>query len=78
MSLAQQILKDDKSKLSTIIACGCATVALIYHQRAVREQLSNIFMVSFIFCFFFFIIIINRHRGRERAILKRVSMSITV
>lgn len=38
------LLRDDKSKMATLIACGASAVALIYYNREVRNQIANIFM----------------------------------
>lgn len=43
------LLRDDKSKMATLIACGASAVALIYYNREVRNQIANIFMVRFLF-----------------------------
>ena len=39
------LLKDDKSKVATLVACGASAAALIYYNREVRNQIANIFMV---------------------------------
>tara|TARA_B100000519_G_scaffold188748_1_gene186586 strand:+ start:318 stop:476 length:159 start_codon:yes stop_codon:yes gene_type:complete len=41
------LLKDDKSKVATLVACGASAAALIYYNREVRNQIANIFMVRF-------------------------------
>merc|ERR1712100_567699 len=38
------LLKDDKSKVATLVACGASAAALIYYNREVRNQIANIFM----------------------------------
>ena len=39
------LLKDDKSKVATLVACGASAAALIYYNREVRNQIANIFVV---------------------------------
>ena len=46
------LLRDDKSKMATLIACGASAVALIYYNREVRNQIANIFMVRFLLLLF--------------------------
>jgi len=43
------LLRDDKSKVAALIACGASVYALIYYNREVRNQIANIFMVRFLF-----------------------------
>ncbi len=47
-NLIASLLRDDKSKMATLIACGASAVALIYYNREVRNQIANIFMVRFL------------------------------
>ena len=46
------LLRDDKSKMAALIACGASAVALIYYNREVRNQIANIFMVRFLLILF--------------------------
>ena len=46
------LLRDDKSKMAALIACGASAVALIYYNREVRNQIANIFMVRFLLLLF--------------------------
>jgi len=48
-NLIASLLRDDKSKVATLIACGASVYALIYYNREVRNQIANIFMVRFLF-----------------------------
>ena len=41
----EALLKDDKTKVGALVAAGLTVAALMYHQRAVRNQVANIFMV---------------------------------
>ena len=50
-NLIASLLRDDKSKMATLIACGASAVALIYYNREVRNQIANIFMVRFLLLF---------------------------
>jgi hypothetical protein len=47
-NLIASLLRDDKSKMATLIACGASVYALIYYNREVRNQIANIFMVRFL------------------------------
>ena len=51
-TLIASLLRDDKSKMATLIACGASAVALIYYNREVRNQIANIFMVRFLLLLF--------------------------
>ena len=51
-NLIASLLRDDKSKMATLIACGASAVALIYYNREVRNQIANIFMVRFLLLLF--------------------------
>ena len=51
-NLIASLLRDDKSKMATLIACGASAVALIYYSREVRNQIANIFMVRFLLLLF--------------------------
>ena len=51
-NLIASLLRDDKSKMATSIACGASAVALIYYNREVRNQIANIFMVRFLLLLF--------------------------
>jgi len=51
-NLIASLLRDDKSKMAALIACGASAVALIYYNREVRNQIANIFMVRFLLLLF--------------------------
>lgn len=51
-NLIASLLRDDKSKMATLIACGASVYALIYYNREVRNQIANIFMVRFLLLLF--------------------------
>ena len=53
------LLKDDKSKVATLVACGASAAALIYYNREVRNQIANIFMVRF--CRWLYLVIFRDH-----------------
>lgn len=53
------LLRDDKSKMATLIACGASAVALIYYNREVRNQIANIFMVRFLLLLFVVAVVVS-------------------
>jgi len=59
-NLIASLLRDDKSKMATLIACGASAVALIYYNREVRNQIANIFMVRFLLLLLFVVAVVFR------------------
>jgi len=51
-TLIQSLLKDDKSKVATLIAAGASACALIYYNQEIRNQIANIFMVRLFYLLF--------------------------
>ena len=53
-TLIQSLLKDDKSKVATLIAAGASACALIYYNQEIRNQIANIFMVRLFYLLFLY------------------------